>query len=127
MHKILLEDYYSNSIEQQRRLNLIVKEVVKKEIIKWLDARIIYPISYSSWVSPVQCVPKKGGVTIIANENNELIPNRTITKWRVCMDYRILNKATRNDQFILLFIDQILNRLGRKEYYCFLDRYSSYK
>ena len=59
MHKFLLEDCYSNSVEQQRRLNPIMKEVVKKEIIKWLDAGIIYPISDSSWVSPVQCVPKK--------------------------------------------------------------------
>ena len=59
MHKILLEDCCSNSVEQQRRLNPIMKDVVKKEIIKWLDAGIIYPISDSSWVSPVQCVPKK--------------------------------------------------------------------
>ena len=79
MHKILLEECYSNSVEQQRRLNPIMKEVVKKEVIKWLDAGIIYPISDSSWVSPVQCVPKKGGVTVIANENNELIPTRTVT------------------------------------------------
>ena len=74
MHKILLEDCCSNSVEQQRRLNPIMKEVVKKEVIKWLDAGIIYPISDSSWVSPVQCVPKKGGVTVVANDNNELIP-----------------------------------------------------
>ncbi|KAL5570611.1 hypothetical protein UlMin_027186 [Ulmus minor] len=65
MHKILLEDSSKNSIEAQRRLNPIMKEVVKKEIIKWLDAGIIYPISDSSWVSPVQCVPKKGGMKII--------------------------------------------------------------
>ena len=79
MHKILLEYYYNNSVEQQKRLNPIMKEVVKKEIIKWLDAGIIYPISDSSWVSPVQCVPKKGGITMIANEKNELIPTRTVT------------------------------------------------
>ncbi|KAL5556021.1 hypothetical protein UlMin_038257 [Ulmus minor] len=65
MHKILLEDSSKNSIEAQRRLNPIMKEVVKKEIIKWLDAGIIYPISDSSWLSPVQCVPKKGGMTIV--------------------------------------------------------------
>ena len=94
MHKLLLEDCYSNSIEQQRTLNLIIKEVVKKEIIKWLDSEIIYPISDSSWVSPVQCVPKKRGITMIANEKNKLIPTRTVTGWRVCMDYRKLNKAT---------------------------------
>ncbi|KAH9751689.1 hypothetical protein KPL71_014391 [Citrus sinensis] len=72
MHKILLEDCSNNSVEHQRRLNPIMKEVVKKEIIKWLDAGIIYPISDSSWVSPVQCVPKKGGITIIANEKMNL-------------------------------------------------------
>ena len=67
MHKILLEDCYNNLMEYQRRLNPIIKEVVKKEIIKWLDAEIIYPIADSSWVSPVQCVPNKGGITVIAN------------------------------------------------------------
>ena len=55
-----------------------MKEVVKKEILKWLDAGIIYPISDSSWVSPVQCVPKKGDMTVVANEKNELIPTRTL-------------------------------------------------
>jgi len=55
--------------------------MVKKEVIKLLDAGIIYPISDSSWVSPVQVVPKKGGVTIVANEKNELIPTRTVTRW----------------------------------------------
>ncbi|KAL4355532.1 hypothetical protein GQ457_06G015200 [Hibiscus cannabinus] len=71
-----------------------MKDVVRKEILKWLDAGIIYPISDSEWVSPVQCVPKKGGITVISNEKNELIPTRTVTGWRVCMDYRKLNKAT---------------------------------
>jgi len=61
MLKIILEDNDKGSIEAQRRFNPIMKEVVKKEIIKWLDAGIIYPISGSSWVSPVYCVPKKGG------------------------------------------------------------------
>ncbi|KAL5560425.1 hypothetical protein UlMin_036636 [Ulmus minor] len=78
MHKILLEDGRKNSIEAQRRLNPVMKEVVKKEIIKWLDAGIIYPISDSSWVSPVQCVPKKGGMTVVENAKNELIPTRVI-------------------------------------------------
>ncbi|KAH9716153.1 hypothetical protein KPL71_021359 [Citrus sinensis] len=77
------EDCSDNSVEHQRRLNPIMKEVVKKEITKWLDGGIIYPISDSSWVSPVQCVPKKGEITIIANEKNELIPTKTVTKWRI--------------------------------------------
>lgn len=70
MHIILLEDKAKNSIQCQRRLNPIMKEVVKKEIIKWLDVGIIYPISDSVWVSPIQCVPKKGGMTVITNEKN---------------------------------------------------------
>ena len=83
MHKIMLEDCSSNSVEHRRRLNLIMKEVVKKKIIKWLDAGIIYPISDSSWVNPVQCVPKNRGITVIDNERDELIPTRTVTGWRV--------------------------------------------
>ncbi|PIN24199.1 DNA-directed DNA polymerase [Handroanthus impetiginosus] len=126
MHKILLEDDQKPSVESQKKMNTIMKEVVKKEIIKWLDAGIIYPISDSSWVSPVQCVPKKGGITVVPNMHNELIPTRTVTGWRVCMDYRKLNKATRKDHFPLPFIDQMLDRLARKEFYCFLDGYSGY-
>ena len=75
----LLEDDAKPTIEHQRRLNPNIKEVVKKEIINWLDAGIIYPISDNSWVSPVQCVPKKGGMTVVPNENNELIPTRIVT------------------------------------------------
>ncbi|KAL4353214.1 hypothetical protein GQ457_06G012220 [Hibiscus cannabinus] len=103
-----------------------MKDVVRKEILKWLEAGIIYPISDSEWVSPVQCVPKKGGITVISNEKNELIPTRTVTGWRVCMDYRKLNKATRKDHFPLPFIDQMLDRLAGKQFYCFLDGYSGY-
>ena len=104
----------------------MMKEVVKKEVIKWLDAGIIYQISDSSWVSPVQCVPKKGGMTVITNEQDELIPTRTVTGWRVCMDYRKLNEATRKDHFPLPFIDQMLDRLAGKEFFCFLNGYSGY-
>ncbi|KAK8499659.1 hypothetical protein V6N12_002131 [Hibiscus sabdariffa] len=126
MHKILLDECYSNSVEPQRRLNPAMKKVVMKEIIKWLDAGIIYPISDSSWVSPVQCVPKKDGMTVVTNEANELLPTRTVTEWRICMDYRKLNKATKKDHFPLPFIDQMLDRLAGKAYYCFLDGYSGY-
>ncbi|KAK8945147.1 hypothetical protein KSP39_PZI008540 [Platanthera zijinensis] len=103
-----------------------MREVVKKEIIKWLDAGIIYPISDSRWVSPIQCVPKKGGITVVRNESNELIPTRTVTGWRICMDYRKLNKATRKNHFPLPFLDQVLDRLAGNEYFCFLDGYSGY-
>ena len=78
-HKILMEDDYKPVVQPQRRLNPNMKEVVKKEVIKLLDAGLIYPISDSSWVSPVQVVPKKGGMTVVQNEKNELIPTRTVT------------------------------------------------
>nr|KYP32882.1 Retrovirus-related Pol polyprotein from transposon 17.6 [Cajanus cajan] len=126
MHKIFMEDEYKLVAQPQRRLNPVMKEVVKKEVIKLLDAGIIYPISDSAWVSPVQVVPKKGGMTVIQNEKNELIPSRTVTGWRMCIDYRKLNKATRKDHFPLPFMDQMLERLAGQAYYCFLDGYSGY-
>ncbi|KAJ9540615.1 hypothetical protein OSB04_027121 [Centaurea solstitialis] len=125
-HKIILENKNFTSVEPQRRLNPVMKEVVKKEILKWLDAGIIYPIASSTCVSPVQCVPKKGGVTVVPNEKNELIPTRVVSGWRICMDYRRLNKVTQKDHFPLPFIDQMLDRLAGKEFYCFLDGYSGY-
>ncbi|XP_070004486.1 uncharacterized protein [Nicotiana sylvestris] len=126
MHKILLEEGHKPSREHQRRLNPNMKEVVKKEVIKWLDARIIFPISDSSWVSPVQCVPKKGGMTVVKNDNNELISTRTVTGWRICMDYKKLNLATWKDHSPLPFIDQMLDILAGRSHFCFLDGYSGY-
>ena len=126
MHRILLEDGHKPSVEAQRRLNPTMKEVVRKEVLKWLDTGVIYPISDSAWVSPVQVVPKKGGTTVIRTENNILLPSRTVTEWRICIDYRKLNKATRKDHFPLPFLDQMLDRLAGHEYYCFLDGYSGY-
>jgi len=126
MHKILLEDNSKAVIQPQRRLNPAMKEVVQKEVMKLWNAGIIYPISDSSWISPVQVVPKKGGMTVITNEKNELIPTRTVTGWRMCIDYRRLNDATRKDHFPLPFIDQMLERLAGHAYYCFLDGYSGY-
>ena len=67
MHKILLDDNAKTSIEHQRRLNSVMKEVVIKEVLKWLNAGFIYAILDSSWVSPVHVVPKKGGFTVIRN------------------------------------------------------------
>ncbi|XP_060216627.1 uncharacterized protein LOC132644089 [Lycium barbarum] len=125
-HKIQLEDGSKPSVEHQRRLNENMQEVVKKEIIKWLDAGVVFPIADSTWVSPVQCVPKKGGITVVSNAKNELIPTRTVTGWRVCMDYRKLNTATSKDHFPMPFIDQMLDRLAGRSYYCFLDGYSGY-
>ena len=125
-HKILMEDNHRPKAIPQRRLNPNMKEVVKNEVIKLLDAGIIYPISDSAWVSPVQVVPKKGGMTVITNEKNELVPTRTVTGWRVCIDYRKLNDATRKDHFPLPFIDQMLERLAGHSHYCFLDGLSGY-
>ena len=126
MHKILLKDDNKPLVEAQRRLNPTMKEVVRKEVLKWLDAGVIYPISDSSWVSPVQVVPKKGGTTSVKNENNELLPIRTVIGWRICIDYRKLNTRTRKDHFLLPFINQMLDRLVRNEYFYFLDGYSRY-
>ncbi|GKB06838.1 reverse transcriptase domain-containing protein [Tanacetum coccineum] len=125
-HKILMEDDFKPAIQHQRRVNPKIHEVIKKEVIKLLDAGLIYPISDSPWVSPVHCVPKKGGMTVVENEDNELIPTRLVTGWRVCIDYRKLNDATRKDHFPLPFMDQMLERLAGNEYYCFLDGFSRY-
>ncbi|GJR88121.1 reverse transcriptase domain-containing protein [Tanacetum coccineum] len=97
-HKILMEDDFKPAVQHQRRVNLKIHEVIKKEVIKLLDAGLIYPISDSSWVSPVHCVPKKGGMT--------------------------LNDATCKDH--LPFMDQMLERLAGNEYYCFLDGFYGY-
>ena len=95
MHHIFLEEGAKPTREAQRRLNPPMMEVVKKEIIKLLDCGVIYPISDSRWVSPIQCVPKKSGVTVVTNAENELVPTRVQTGWRVCIDYRKLNATTR--------------------------------
>ena len=71
----------------QRRLNPVMQEVVKKEVLKLLDMGIIYSISNSKWVSSTQVVPKKGSLTVVPNSEGELIPTHTITGWRVYIDY----------------------------------------
>ncbi|KAM1804287.1 hypothetical protein ACFX12_030169 [Malus domestica] len=126
MHRILLKEGSKTSREAQRRLNPPMMEVVKKEIIKLLDCGVVYPISDSRWVSPVQCVPKKSGVTVVANAENELVPQHIQTGWKVCIDYRKLNATIRKDHFPLPFIDQMLERLAGYAFYCFLDGYSGY-
>nr|GEX92515.1 DNA-directed DNA polymerase [Tanacetum cinerariifolium] len=107
-------------------VNPKIHDVIKKEVEKLLDARLIYPISDSPWVSPIHCVLKKGEITVITNDENKLVPTRLITGWGVCIDYRKLNEATRKDHFPLPFMDQLLERLTENEYYCFLYGFSGY-
>ncbi|GJX54043.1 reverse transcriptase domain-containing protein [Tanacetum coccineum] len=102
-HKILMEEDYEPAVQHQRRVNLKIHDVIKIEVEKILDAGLIYPISDSPW-----------------------IPTRLVTGWRVCIDYRKLNEATRKDHFLLPFMDQMLERLTGNKYYCFLDGFSGY-
>nr|GEU83516.1 DNA-directed DNA polymerase [Tanacetum cinerariifolium] len=95
-HKILMEEDYKPVVQHQRRVNPKIHDVIKKEVEKLLDAGLIYPIFDSPWVSPVHCVPKKGGFTVVENEENKLIPTCLVAGWR------------------------------RTEYYCFLDGFSGY-
>nr|GEV16140.1 reverse transcriptase domain-containing protein [Tanacetum cinerariifolium] len=138
-YKILMEEDYKSAVQHQRRVNPKIHDVIKKEVEKLLDAGLIYLISDSPWVSPVHCIPKKGGFTVVENEENELIPTRLVTGWRneltliclvtgwrVCIDYRKLNEATRKDHFSLPFMDQMLERLAGNQYYCFLDGFYGY-
>nr|GEW24535.1 reverse transcriptase domain-containing protein [Tanacetum cinerariifolium] len=125
-HKILLEEDNSPKVQNQRRVNPKIHDVIRKEVEKLLDARLIYPISDSPWVSPIHCVPKKGGMMVITNDENEFVLTRLVTGWRVCIDYRKLNEATRKDHFPLPFMDQMLERLAENKYYCFLDGFLGY-
>ncbi|GKF55958.1 hypothetical protein Tco_0166298, partial [Tanacetum coccineum] len=77
-HKILMEEYYKPTVQHQRRVNPKIHDIIKKEVEKLLDAGLIYQISDSPWVNPVHCVPKKGGFTVVENDENELIPTRLV-------------------------------------------------
>nr|GEY27605.1 reverse transcriptase domain-containing protein [Tanacetum cinerariifolium] len=125
-HKILMKEDYKLAVQSQRWVNMKIHDVIKKEVIKLFDAGMIYPISDSPWVSLIHCVPKKGGMTVVANKNNELVLTRLVTGWRVCIDYRKLNDATRKGHFPLPFMDQMLERLVGNEFYCFLEEFSGY-
>ncbi|XP_058198456.1 uncharacterized protein LOC131313977 [Rhododendron vialii] len=126
-HRIYLEDDVKPSRQPQRWLNPIMKDVVRAEVLKLLDVSIIYSIVDSKWVSAIQVVPKKSGVTVVRNDKDELISTHVQIDWRVCIDYRKLNASTRKDHFPLPFIDQILERVaGHKYFCCFLDGYSGY-
>ncbi|CAL1406733.1 unnamed protein product [Linum trigynum] len=120
-HKILMEDEVKPVRKPQRRLTLNLEVVVWAEIVKLMDAGIIFAISDSKCVSPTQVVPKKGKMTLVRNEKNQLISMHTVIGWHVYINYRRLNDATRKDHFPLTFIDQILERLAGHEFYYFLD------
>jgi hypothetical protein len=96
-----------------------MREVVKV-VLKPLKDGVIYPVFNSDWVSLVQVVPKKGGMIVIRNEKNQLIPQWTVTSWWMCIHYRKLNKATRKDHFSLPFIDEMLERLAKYSF-CYLE------
>ncbi|RVX11252.1 Retrovirus-related Pol polyprotein from transposon 17.6 [Vitis vinifera] len=125
-HHIYMEEEAKPIRQFQRRLNPHLQEVVRAEVLKLLQAGIIYPISDSPWVSPTQVVPKKSGITVVQNEKGEEITTRLTSGWRVCIDYRKLNAVTRKDHFPLPFIDQVLERVSGHPFYCFLDGYSGY-
>jgi hypothetical protein len=125
-HRIPMEPDHKPVHEHHQWLNNVMREVVKKQVLKLLKARVIYPMSVSEWVSPVQVLPNNGRMTVICNEKNELIPQRTVTGWRRCIDYRKLNKATWKDHFLLPFIDEMLERLANHSFFCYLDGYSCY-
>ncbi|GJT05738.1 reverse transcriptase domain-containing protein [Tanacetum coccineum] len=88
------------------------------------DKKLVVQKQRSPWVSPIHCVPKKGGFIVVTNKKDELVPTRTITGWKVCIDYRKLNEATAKDHFPLPFMDQMLERLAGNNYFCFLDGFS---
>ncbi|RVW24517.1 Transposon Ty3-I Gag-Pol polyprotein [Vitis vinifera] len=109
-HHIYMEEGAKPTRQPQRRLNPHMQEVVRAEVLKLLQAGIIYPISDSAWVSPTQVVPKKSGITVVKGENGDEVSTRLTTGWRVCIDYRKLNAVTRKDHFPLPFMDQVLER-----------------
>ncbi|KAK1697521.1 hypothetical protein QYE76_014218 [Lolium multiflorum] len=124
-HAINMEDDAKLVVEHQRLIPKM-KEVVRNEVLKLLEAGIIYPIADSRWVSHVHCVPKKGGMTVVPNDNDELIPQRVVVGYRMCIDYRKVNKVTKKDHYPLPFIDQMLERLSKNTHFCFLDGYSGF-
>nr|GFB68916.1 DNA-directed DNA polymerase [Tanacetum cinerariifolium] len=125
-HKILLEEDYSPKVQSQRRVNPKIHDVIKKEVEKLLDAGLIYPISDSPSVSLIHCVSKKGGMTVIKNDENELVPTRLVTGWRVCIDYKKLNEATRKDHFPLPCMDQMLEHPKDQEKTTFTCPYGTF-
>jgi hypothetical protein len=107
-HHIYIQEGCQPIRQPQRRMNPSLKQIVKDELHKLLDVGFIYPILDSQWVSPLVIVPKKNG------------------KWRICVDYRELNKVTQKDHFPLPFIDQVLDTLVGKRFFSFLYVFNRY-
>ena len=118
-HKNNLVNDSKATRDQQLRLKITMKEVVKNEILKLLDAGITYPIANDKLVSLMQVVPKKSGVTVVKkNANNELFPIKSIG-YQMCLDDRKLNVSIKKYQYPLPFTDQILERVDGHEFYYF--------
>ncbi|KAK1697109.1 hypothetical protein QYE76_013806 [Lolium multiflorum] len=100
-HAINMEDDAKPVVEPQCRLIPKMKDVVRNEVLRLLEAGIIYPIADSRWVSPVHCVPKKGGMTVVPNDNDELIPQRVVVGYRMCIDYQKVNKRCEETNLVL--------------------------
>ncbi|GJW76786.1 DNA-directed DNA polymerase [Tanacetum coccineum] len=120
-HKILMEDEFKPVIQTQRRLNPKDQDVVKNTIVKLLDSGLIYPIPDSSWVSPIHVIPKKGGMTVVLNDNNELIPSRTVTGWRVILPNFNSARRSRKRQLSLVLMGLLLIDVCRLDYAMYLQ------
>ncbi|TYK11282.1 retrotransposon gag protein [Cucumis melo var. makuwa] len=112
MHRIILEEGAKDKIQPQRRLNPTLKEVVMKEVLKLKDARIIYHVLDSTWVSPIHVVPKKTGMTIVKNDKSEMVPMRMQNGWRICIYYWKLNEHVKTKRKQLLLVIMELMHLG---------------
>nr|GFB00082.1 reverse transcriptase domain-containing protein [Tanacetum cinerariifolium] len=144
LHKYLKVIEPKTQSEEDKPPKVKLKELPPHLEYAFLDLKVVEPKTQSEkdeppevkhkelpphldpWVSPIHCMPKKGGMTVIKKDENELVPTRLVTGWRVCIDYRKLNEATRKDHFPLPFMDQMLERLAGNEYYCFLDGFFGY-
>jgi hypothetical protein len=123
-HKIIMEDDAKPFVDTQKRMNPKMKEVIRKEVIRLLDAGIIYQISDNKWVSPAHCIPKDGEITIITNGENSLIPTITITSYSMCIDFSKFNKDTKKNHKPPPLMEQVLESLSSSSYFYFLDGYS---
>ncbi|XP_076926422.1 uncharacterized protein LOC143589583 [Bidens hawaiensis] len=126
MHKILEDPDVKPAHDAQMMLNLNMREVVKKEVLKWPDARITFAISDNTWVIPIKTVQKKAGIQVVMDDSSNEVATRPVTELRICIDYPKLNTATSKDHFPLPFIDQIVEKLSGQKFYCFLDGYLGY-